>query len=63
MRLDGTPGVPALDARIGEDDLQRTFAWSSDGKPHWLRAEVRDAAGKPLLVGNPIYLNAAPPSR
>lgn len=56
--LDGKPLAPAVDTRIDTGDLRRRFAWQGDGKPHWLRAEVRDASGKPLLVGNPIYLNA-----
>jgi hypothetical protein len=33
------------------------FDWRSDGERHWLRVNVRDADGKLLLVGNPIYLN------
>jgi hypothetical protein len=55
--LDGKPLAPAVDARIDTDDLHRSFSWTSDGKPHWLRVEVDDAAGRALLVGNPIYLN------
>jgi len=35
----------------------REFSWPSDGKRHWLRVDVRDAAGKLILLGNPIYLN------
>jgi len=33
------------------------FSWRSDGKAHWLRANVRDADGRLALVGNPIYVN------
>ena len=58
--LDGKPFAPAVEARIDTDDLHRSLNWNSDGKAHWLRVEVRDAGGKALLVGNPIYLN---PSR
>jgi hypothetical protein len=61
--LDGKPFAPAAEARIDGDDMRRAFTWKSDGKPHWLRAEVRDAAGKPLLVGNPVYLNPVGASR
>lgn len=57
--LDGKPFAPAVDARIDTDELHRSFTWTSDGKAHWLRVEVRDASGKALLVGNPIYLNPA----
>jgi len=34
-----------------------SFDWPSDGKRHWLRANVRGADGTLLIVGNPIYLN------
>jgi hypothetical protein len=34
-----------------------SFDWTSDGKRHWLRANVRGAARQLLLVGNPIYIN------
>ena len=56
--LDGKPFMPAIEARIDTDELHRNFSWRSDGKPHWLRVEVRDTTGKPLLIGNPIYLNS-----
>ncbi|WP_020653746.1 hypothetical protein [Massilia niastensis] len=35
--------------------------WRSDGARHWLRADVRDAAGKLILLGNPIYLDPPAP--
>lgn len=38
-----------------------THSWSfeetSDGKHHWIRIDVRDAAGNLALLGNPIYVN------
>jgi len=33
--------------------------WSSDGRTHWVRAEVRDGQGRLLLIGNPIYIAPA----
>lgn len=57
--LDGKPFAPAADAAIGDADQRIGFDWTSDGRAHWLRAEVRDDAGKPLLIGNPVYLNPA----
>jgi hypothetical protein len=36
---------------------------TSDGGRHWLRINVRDAAGKLLLLGNPVYVNFSPSSR
>jgi hypothetical protein len=32
------------------------FEWKGDGKPHWLRVDVRSPDGKLLLLGNPIYI-------
>jgi hypothetical protein len=58
--LDGKPLAPSADAVLGNDDQHVRFDWTSDGHRHWLRAEVRDAHGKPLLIGNPVYLDATP---
>lgn len=33
------------------------FDWIGDGKPHWLRVDVRSADGKMLILGNPVYVN------
>lgn len=34
------------------------FDWKSDGKPHWLRVDVRSADGsKMVILGNPVYVN------
>jgi hypothetical protein len=57
---DGKP-IPALgDAAIAGDDVRKRFAVAFDGKRHWLRAEVRDAKNRLILIGNPIYINAGP---
>jgi hypothetical protein len=40
-----------------KQDETRWFDYVSDGKKHWLRANVRSADGSLLIVGNPIYLN------
>jgi hypothetical protein len=45
------------DARVEGDETARSFNWTSDGKRHWIRIEVRDASGHLMLLGNPIYLN------
>jgi hypothetical protein len=34
-----------------------SFDWASDGKPHWLRVDVRSPKGKLLILGNPVYVN------
>jgi hypothetical protein len=33
--------------------------WTSDGARHWIRADVRDAGGRLVLIGNPIYIAPA----
>jgi len=34
-----------------------SFEWTSDGQRHWVRVVVRSAGGKPILLGNPIFIN------
>jgi hypothetical protein len=38
-------------------DYSASYIERGDGARHWIRVNVRDAQGKLLLVGNPIYLN------
>lgn len=54
---DGRILQPETDLAIKQTAQTHRFAWRSDGGRHWLRVNVRDADGKLLLVGNPIYLN------
>jgi len=42
---------------LTQADQSLHFTWRSDGRPHWLRANVRDADGRLALVGNPIYVD------
>jgi len=42
---------------LTQADQTLHFTWRSDGKPHWLRANVRDGDGRLALIGNPIYVN------
>lgn len=53
------PKPKLVDAALAGDDEMRTFAVASDGRPHWLRVDVRGPDGRLWLIGNPIYLNAA----
>ena len=53
-------GRPLVTAKIPEfsgptDSFE--FSWRGDGKRHWVRADVRDASGHLVLVGNPVYLS------
>jgi hypothetical protein len=47
--------LPPLQAE-GKDSVC-TYDWKSDGKRHWVRAELDDARGAPLTLTNPIYVN------
>lgn len=55
--LDGheTPSLGPLLTTTGNEKLP--FSWTSDGKSHWLRAEVRDSNGSLMLISNPVYIN------
>ncbi|MEK1907870.1 MAG: hypothetical protein AAAB13_19010, partial [Pseudomonas sp.] len=55
--MDGAAAELLAQPAIGGDDEAKGFSWTSDGQRHWLRADVRDASGKLLLLGNPVYLN------
>src|SRR5262249_39181063 len=44
-------------ATINESDATLKLSWTSDGKKHWLRTEVKTPDGKLQLLGNPIYIN------
>lgn len=50
--------VDALPLAVAEGgNSVSTYAWKSDGKRHWVRAELDDAAGAPMTLTNPIYVN------
>ena len=66
-RAAGEQKTSALSAKVGErraapgvslggSDTHHSFELTADGHRHWLRADVRSADGKLLLLGNPIYL-------
>jgi hypothetical protein len=54
--LDSKPGDDAA-AMVIPADGDVAFDWNSDGKPHWLRVDVRSPDGKLLILGNPVYVN------
>jgi len=33
-----------------------TFSLTADGQSHWTRINIRDGAGRLILIGNPVYL-------
>ena len=57
LLLDGHESADLAPMPVGGSDATLHAKWTSDGKRHWIRAEVRDMQGKVLVIGNPIYLN------
>jgi len=55
--LAGPAAVTLADPGLSGADEVKRFELTADGGPAWLRAEVRGADGRLLLLGNPIYLN------
>ncbi|HME58919.1 MAG TPA: CehA/McbA family metallohydrolase [Terracidiphilus sp.] len=54
---DGQEVALKTGAAVTSADQSFSFAWVSDGRRHWFRAEVTGADGKMWLLGNPIYVN------
>ncbi len=55
--VDGRDATPAKGAAIANNDASETLTWTSDGRRHWIRAEVAGPDGRLWLIGNPVYLN------
>ncbi len=54
---DGREIPAAGSAEITSADASFPLTWTSDGRRHWLRAEVTGPDGKLWLLGNPVYVN------
>jgi predicted metal-dependent phosphoesterase TrpH len=54
--LDGQRAPLLASTDIDSPSWSFEFNWRGDGKPHWVRLNVRDKDGHLALVGNPIYL-------
>ncbi|RPE79773.1 CehA/McbA family metallohydrolase [Vulcaniibacterium tengchongense] len=54
---DGRPLAAQPPMPVARSPQTLRFAWRSDGKRHRIRANVRGADGRLLLIGNPVYLN------
>jgi hypothetical protein len=57
LLVDGAVKSLPRDSSAPDGGSAYTFHYMSDGRRHWIRANVRSADGKLLLLGNPIYLN------
>jgi hypothetical protein len=55
--VDGKPISALPSMAVSSANATLHAAWTTDGRRHWIRAEVRDASGKLVLFGNPVYLN------
>ena len=55
--VDGQPEASIPPAVITSGDQTATAQWRSDGRRHWLRADVVSQSGKLELLGNPVYIN------
>ncbi|MDZ4370188.1 MAG: CehA/McbA family metallohydrolase [Phenylobacterium sp.] len=57
LEFRGDPGLgipPTMPIETADQTLALTVA--ADGRPHWLRADVRGPDGRLWLIGNPVYL-------
>jgi hypothetical protein len=54
--LDGHPLELGSQDNLKQDQVIET-RWKTDGKTHWIRVDVREAGGKLVLLGNPIYIS------
>ena len=54
--LDGQPLEIGSQDNLKQDQVIET-RWKTDGKAHWIRVDVREAGGKLVLLGNPIYIS------
>ena len=50
--VDSLPAAQADAAGVSS-----VYQWTSDGKRHWIRAELDDTKGEPMTLTNPIYVN------
>ncbi|WP_407352507.1 CehA/McbA family metallohydrolase [Luteimonas sp. R10] len=55
--VDGEVAPLLADPVVRDTGQPLRWRWRSDGGRHWLRVDVRDADGRLLLVGNPVYIN------
>lgn len=55
--VDGLADASMPTVAITSADQTLTSQWHSDGKRHWLRADVVSQSGKLELLGNPVYVN------
>ena len=55
--LDGKAVVDQPSLTQAGEGRSAAYAWTSDGKRHWLRVELDNGSADPLVFTNPIYIN------
>ncbi len=55
--VDGHDLPAPTNSEVGLDQETIPLPWTSDGRRHWIRAEVTGPGGKLWLIANPIYVN------
>ena len=53
---DGVVTDGPSDSTLNKGRADPTFTLTADGADHWIRLNVRDGAGRLILISNPIYL-------
>lgn len=56
---DAAPLARLAEPGLGAAESRKSFTLTADGRSRWLRVDVRDAKGRLILIGNPIYLRPA----
>ena len=54
---DGAAVDKIASSAVTSDDYSMSFTQRVDSARHWVRVNVRDANGRIVLIGNPIYIN------
>jgi hypothetical protein len=57
LYIDGKPITTTPPLRLEKTTGSCTYQWTSDGKRHWIRAELIDKRGELITLTNPIYIN------
>lgn len=57
LALSGRAAGALGDPKLAGEPASARFEFVSDGRPGWMRVDVRGPDGRLQLVGNPIYLN------
>jgi hypothetical protein len=57
LLVDGTDVKDFPAAQQEGEDVSSVYEWQSDGKRHWVRAQLDNLKGEAMTLTNPIYVN------